>query len=72
MDSLYSSVSGLRNLPWLEVFITVFSSAAILGFFYIASLENEVPIRFTIPVPDQCDAEWKGEILENPDIKVYR
>ena len=70
MDSLNSSISVLHSVPWLQVLITVISSVAILGFLYIASLENEVPVRFTIPIPDQCDAEWRGEVLEKPDIKV--
>ena len=70
MDLSYSNVSVLRDLASLEVLIAVASIAAILGFFYIVSLESEAPVRFTVSVPDQCDAEWKGEILENPNIKV--
>lgn len=27
-------------------------------------------VSYIVPIPDQCGKEWKGEILENPSIKV--
>lgn len=70
MDSLNSIVSLLDDVPWFQVLIAVASSAAIFGFLYAASLEDEAPVDFRIPVPEQCAPGWEGELLDKPSVKV--
>lgn len=46
-----------------------------LLFVYIAvplflTTSRETPIPYTIPIPEQIKEGWKGEVLENPSIKV--
>ena len=70
MDYLDSIIPMLDNVPWFQVLIVIVSSTAIYGFFYFASLEDETPVSFRIPVPEQCSSGWKGELLDEPSIKV--
>jgi len=70
MDFLDSIISLLDDVPWVQVFIAAVSSAVIFGFFYVASLEDEAPVAFRIPVPEQCTPGWEGEVLDEPSIKV--
>ncbi|MCJ1295105.1 Meiotic Sister-Chromatid recombination aldehyde dehydrogenase [Xylographa carneopallida] len=32
--------------------------------------EDELPVNFTVPIPEQCSPTWEGEILDNPNMKV--
>ncbi|MCJ1249613.1 Meiotic Sister-Chromatid recombination aldehyde dehydrogenase [Trapelia coarctata] len=70
MDAFDSIVSRLDDVPWFQVLIVFASSAVIFAFFYIASLEDEAPVNFRIPVPEQCSPDWEGELLDEPSIKV--
>ncbi|KAL2055014.1 hypothetical protein ABVK25_004836 [Lepraria finkii] len=66
----------LNDLPiqvtWLEISIFVISIVLIFTVFNYTVLNDsdEQPVNFEIPVPKQCDPEWKGELLEQPGIKV--
>lgn len=62
----------LAQLPWLEILIFVLSVVLVFTAFKIIVLDNdeERPVDFTVPVPKQCSPEWKGEILDEPTIKV--
>ncbi|KAK3176145.1 hypothetical protein OEA41_007467 [Lepraria neglecta] len=57
---------------WLEISIFVISIVLIFTVFNYTVLNDsdEQPVNFEIPVPKQCDPEWKGELLEQPGIKV--
>jgi len=70
MDYLDSIISLLDDVPWFQVLIVVASSTVILGFFYAATREDETPVSFRIPVPEQCSPGWEGEMLDEPSIKV--
>lgn len=28
-------------------------------------------VSFTVPIPEQCSNEWRGEVLETPSIRVW-
>lgn len=32
--------------------------------------DDERPVSFTIPLPEQCKPGWKGEVLDDPKIKA--
>lgn len=69
MDTL----NDLSNqVTWLEISIFVISIILIFTVFNYTVLNDseEQPANFEIPVPKQCDPEWKGELLEQPGIKV--
>lgn len=36
----------------------------------VLCIDLECPINFTVPLPDQCKADWEGRVLDNPSIKV--
>lgn len=43
---------------------------AIAIFAYCLAPDFEKPALYRVPVPEQCAPGWKGEVLENPSIKV--
>ena len=50
-------------------FIIVLSISA---YFFISRNENEEPMPFQVPIPEQSKPGWQGEILELPSIKVHQ
>ena len=60
------------QLPWLEISIFVLSVVFVFATFKIVVLvdDDERPVRFKVPVPEQCSPKWTGEVLEEPTIKV--
>ena len=60
------------QLPWLEISIFLLSIAFIFAALKIIVLDDDEErfVHFTVPVPEQCSPEWKGEILEEPTVKV--
>lgn len=60
------------DLPWLEIFIFFGSLIFVLTLFnqLVLSPDTEQPIPFKIPIPEQCSPTWKGEVLQEPSIKV--
>lgn len=48
--------------------------AFLLGFWFLKTvLSNnaEAAVDYTVPIPEQCKPGWKGEELEDPQIKVH-
>jgi len=37
---------------------------------YVARPDQEAAVEYHVPLPPQCEPGWKGEVLENPSIKV--
>ena len=70
MAILYQLPDGV---PWLEILIFVVSIGLVLAVFNYVVLNdnNEQPVPFHVPIPEQCAAEWKGEVLDRPSIKVF-
>lgn len=60
------------DVPWLEILIFIISIGLVLIVFNYVVLNdsNEQPATFDVPIPEQCAAQWKGEVLDRPSIKV--
>jgi hypothetical protein len=60
------------QVPWLEVLIFIISIICVITAFNYTVLNDsdEQPANCHVPLPKQCDPEWKGEVLEQPSIKV--
>ena len=58
--------------PWLEISTFVFTVVFVFVAFRTKVFGDgeEESVTFQIPIPEQCSAEWKGEVLEEPTIKV--
>ena len=71
MDSLLS-IQDLWGLPWLEITIFLLSIALVLLVFDLAVLRNQddQPVPFNVPVPDQSHHGWKGREVEEIGVKV--
>lgn len=39
-------------------------------YFTFLNNDDERPVSFTIPLPEQCKPGWKGEVLDDPKIKA--
>ena len=37
----------------------------------VLSNDAEAAVDYTVPIPEQCKPGWKGEELEDPQIKVW-
>ena len=83
MESLYSLLQQLDDsLPqFLQdqdvSAIHVLATAAILGvisllFKFLGNSAAESPIAYNVQTPDAAVPGWKGEVLDNPSIKVSR
>lgn len=61
-----------NEVPWLESFIFIISIGFVFIVFNHTVLNDsaEQPASFTVPVPEQCNPCWEGEVLEKPSIKV--
>ena len=60
------------DLPWLEICIFFGSIVLVVSVFnhVVLNPDAERPIHFQIPVPEQCNPQWRGKVLEEPSIKV--
>ena len=57
--------------PWSQVVGALISCVVISYiFFRILRKDSERPIGYVVSIPEQCKPKWKGEILEEPSIKV--
>ncbi|KAL8646437.1 MAG: hypothetical protein Q9226_006859 [Calogaya cf. arnoldii] len=67
-----SSPFLLRDLPWLEISIAIVG--VLLGYVILRSTilgeDDEAPVDYAVPLPEQCKPGWAGRILENPSIKI--
>lgn len=62
----------LAQLPLLEISIFVLSVVFVFVIFKYIVLndDEEEPVKYQVPVPEQCSPEWMGEVLKEPTIKV--
>lgn len=71
LASLDNSLPPGISLPSFQT-VTVSTIAVVfstLGLRYWRALRYSA-VSFMVPVPKQCSKEWKGEVLENPLIRV--
>ena len=56
----------------LAISIICASTLLTLVWFYgsLSASHHEAPVAYSVPVPEQCKPGWKGDILEEPRIKV--
>ena len=76
--AMMSDLQFLEGKSWLE--ISPYVLGAILGFLLFwsrfsqtltSSNQDESPIHFDVPIPEQCRLGWEGSVLEEPRIKVF-
>lgn len=69
--SFTTADESLSSLPSLQAIIvsavTVVCSILALRFWQTLGYAG---VSFTVPLPEQCGQEWKGEVLESPAIRV--
>lgn len=69
--SFLQSVYGELNKPELIILIcSAILTLLITLYFTLLNNDDERPVSFTIPLPEQCKPGWKGEVLDGPKIKV--
>ena len=59
-------------IPWTE-FLLLAATLSVIYFILSQTLlldENELPVPFTGPIPEQAKEGWKGKELEQTGIKV--
>lgn len=61
------------QLPFVQISILLLSVVFVFAAFKYIVLDDdeERPVQLEVPVPEQCSPEWKGEILDEPTIKVF-
>ncbi|MCJ1476153.1 Meiotic Sister-Chromatid recombination aldehyde dehydrogenase [Lambiella insularis] len=72
LDRPYHNLFPSKNVPWFEL-VTAFVILVVIYTILTHTVlvdEDELPMSFTVPVPEQCSPEWKGELLEDPGIKM--
>lgn len=69
----FSSTSLPVDLPWLELCIAAFCIILVsrLARLFLYQ-DEEAPIPYVVPLPEQAKPGWTGEVLEQPSIKVPR
>ncbi|KAL9102863.1 MAG: hypothetical protein Q9163_002044 [Psora crenata] len=69
MDHLFAS---LAELPTSAASAFLVSVVLVLIAFKWTVLDNdgERPVKFSVPIPEQCSPSWKAEILQEPSIKT--
>lgn len=69
--SFASTTNSIPSLPSLQA-ITVSTIAVVCSILALSFWRalGYAAVSFTVPVPEQCNKEWKGEVLESPSIRV--
>ena len=67
-----SSVFLPKDFPWLEVCVAtvcVLLLSSVAQTFILQ--DEEAPIEYKVPLPEQAKPGWTGKVLEEPSIKVH-
>lgn len=70
MDAIGLGTSLGNGIPFYISFILC--SLATFTLYIYLKPDPEAAIDYHVPAPEQCHPEWKGEILQNPSLKVPR
>ncbi|KAL8755017.1 MAG: hypothetical protein Q9184_004927 [Pyrenodesmia sp. 2 TL-2023] len=67
-----SSLYLPADLPWLEISFTILCACLLLELLRLVFLsqDEEAPVDYRVPLPEQANAGWTGKVLEEPTIKV--
>lgn len=71
LQSVYGEYSKPEVIP-LIILIGAAILTLLITIYFTRLLNNddERPLSFTIPLPEQCKSGWKGEVLDDPKIKA--
>ena len=70
MDLFYEIIDNEAELE-RQLLVLVFVSLASIAIYLLFSpTDPEVPIDYSVPVPEQCSPDWKGRALEKPEIRA--
>jgi len=60
------------EVPWVELSIFIISISFVFIVFNHTVLNDsaERAVPFNLPIPEQCNPYWEGEVLKDPSIKV--
>lgn len=60
------------ELPKSDSLILIYGAilTLLITIYFTFNNDDERPVSFCIPLPEQCKPGWKGEVLEDPKIKV--
>ena len=60
------------RLPWLEISILLLPIVFLLAAFKTIVLDEDEErfVHLKVPIPEQCSPDWKGEVLDEPTVKV--
>lgn len=61
------------QVAWLEIFVLLLPIVFLFAAFKIIVLNDDDEqkiVHFKVPLPEQCSPDWKGEVLEEPTVKV--
>ncbi|KAI4123770.1 MAG: hypothetical protein LQ338_005119 [Usnochroma carphineum] len=60
------------ELPWFEISVTILCIYAAYLVFQSGFLcrEDEAPVHYTVPLPEQAKPGWTGKLLEEPTIRA--
>jgi hypothetical protein len=63
---------GLLDLTyeWRLLTVVVLGVLSLLALRWVLISDPEAPVSYSLTVPEQCRDDWKGEILEEPSIRV--
>lgn len=72
MDPFNQQWLSQQDVPISALVTFVLSTSLVLLIFNVVVLskDEERAINFRVPWPQQCDSEWRGEILQQPSLKV--
>lgn len=61
------AIEGIQ--PVQIAVLVVFGGLTILLVRLLAS-DPEVAVNYSVPAPEQCSPDWKGEVLKSPSLKA--
>ena len=71
-NASFLRVFSPEQIPWLGLLVSFAITGVVYLIFHhtVFREDHESPVHFTVPIPDHCKSGVKGEILENPNIRV--
>ncbi|MCJ1434427.1 Meiotic Sister-Chromatid recombination aldehyde dehydrogenase [Xylographa pallens] len=71
-DRPYGDLFPSKSVPWLAILSSfiVMTVVYIILTYTVLIDEDELPVNYTVPIPEQCSPAWDGEVLHEPNIKV--
>ncbi len=73
MESLFLFFQPLQlQMSKLEILAVTVALIILIVTLYFTFFSNdeERPVSFSMPMPEQCSPGWEGEVLDSPSIKA--